>query len=472
MDCLKVLNDENAIPSGSIDLIYLDPPFNSKSNYTFPFKGKYKKVEAFKDTWKWGLEEEERLDKLENEGVEDSKNVADVINLARRIVDSGRGGVSLSAYLVNMAVRLISMKRVLKDTGSIWLHCDPTASHYLKLIMDTIFGAKGNFRNEVIWCYTGPGSPGMRQFNRKHDVLFWYSKNNEWTFNKDMVRIPHADGGPHIGGYGITPDMAEDYGKRGKVPETWWQFAIAPRSSKEYLGYPTQKPLKLLKRIITACSNEGDLVLDPFCGCGTTVHAAEELKRRWIGIDISRFSAGLVHDRIRNNFKEVVRDIEIIGNPRNIQEARKLAKENPFEFEKWVCGEIGAHGMYHRPGKRGADGGVDGVIQFVLFKGLDSKEIKKTYAIVQVKSGQVKPNDVRALATTVKEKNATAGVFVCFEKYMKTVNNNKAVGFFQDSFGKYPMIQGFSIEQLLNNEKPKLPQLTYNEEAKTKGHLF
>ena len=194
----------------------------------------------------------------------------------------------MGAFLCYMGVRLLEMHRLLAPTGSLYLHCDPTASHYLKALLDAIFGRK-NFRNEIVWCYTGPGSPKMRQFNRKHDTILWYAKGDQWTFNKDDVRLPHKDGGPHAGGFRGTELKPDDpsYGAKGKVPETWWtDIAIAARSSSQYLGYPTQKPLALYERIIKASSNPGDFVLDPFCGCATTLIAAEQARRQWIGIDL------------------------------------------------------------------------------------------------------------------------------------------------------------------------------------------
>ena len=402
------------------------------------------------------------------------KRLADIVKLAQTLTKEKKNTNSLSAYLLNMAIRLLPMKRALKDTGSIFLHCDPTASHYLKLIMDAIFGHK-NFRNEIVWCYHGPGSPKMRQFNRKTDHIFWYANGNKkWTFNQGDARVPYKDPKQTLrkamsvtGSF--TVEEAEAQRNKGKILENWWVIRIAARSKKEYLGYPTQKPLDLLRRIIKACSNEGDLVLDPFCGCGTTIHVAEELKRKWIGIDISKFSTGLVRERLVNNFQHRIdsTDIEIRGTPHDLSEAQALADKDKFEFEKWVCGEIGAHGMFHDPGERGSDGGVDGVIEFGLFENW-GKSVEKSYAIVQVKGGHVTADSVRALYTTVKRFNAKAGIFVCFDKYMRTVENNRVKCTYKDMQGIYPVIQGFSVERLLNGEKPELPPLIAKEGGKMK----
>ena len=230
-------------------------------------------------------------------------------------------GKGMKSYLIMMAVRLLEMRRLLKPTGSLYLHCDPTASHYLKLLMDAVFGK--HLRNEIVWCYTGPGSPKMRQFNRKHDTIFWYSKSKDkWCFNSDAVRIHHhhktrgnfKDGLRGSGFIAGKYELAE-----GKVPESWWAqekgngMAIAPRQKNQYVGYPTQKPLALLDRIIQASSNEGDMVLDPFAGCATACVAAERIDRQWVGIDLSKKAADLVQIRIRkeidlfHNFKPIRR---------------------------------------------------------------------------------------------------------------------------------------------------------------------
>ena len=290
--------------SESADLIYLDPPFNSKTNYAAPIGSKAAGAE-FKDTWTLSDLDIAWLDLIETRHPALNR----VIQAAMTKSDK--------SYLVYMAVRLLEMKRILKDTGSIYLHCDPTMSHYLKLVMDAIFG-RANYRNEIIWCYTGPGSPGMRQFNRKHDTIHWYSMGNTWTFNGDAVRISH-DGKTKdnykagLRGSGFVEgkyDLAE-----GKIPETWWAqaknngLAIAARQKSQYVGYPTQKPLALLARIIKASSNEGDVVLDPFCGCATTLVAADHLQRQWIGIDISSKAVELVIDRIKQDqglFRDII----------------------------------------------------------------------------------------------------------------------------------------------------------------------
>lgn len=402
-------------------------------------------------------------------GVE--RGLADIVNLTQTITREKRNTNSLSAYILNMAIRLLPMKRVLKDTGSIFLHCDPTASHYLKLVMDAIFNYK-SFQNEIVWHYTG-GGRSKTYFSRKHDIIFWYSKGRGGLFNIDEVRIPYKETSGYAKG-GITSKAGKKYmpNPKGTPVDDVWDIPIINPMSNERLGYPTQKPLKLLRRIIKACSNEGGLVLDPFCGCGTTVHAAEELNKRWIGIDVSKFSTGLIKEWLVKNFQHRldIADIEIIGTPQTLPEAQALADKDKFEFEKWVCGEMGAHGMFHDPGEKGSDGGVDGVIEFGLFEGWE-KGVEKSYAIVQVKGGHVTADSVRALYATVKRFNAKAGIFVCFDRYMRTVENNRIKCTYKDMSGTYPVIQGFSVEDVLNNEKPKLPPLIAREGGGNEGYI-
>lgn len=306
LDIMRGMNSE------SVDLIYLDPPFNSNRTYSAPI-GSEAAGAAFKDTW--------TLDDIDlawhGEIAEQSSAVYAVIDTAG--ISYGKG---MKSYLIMMSIRLLEMRRILKDTGSIYLHCDPTSGHYLKTLLDAVFG-QGNFRNEIVWCYTGPGSPKMRQFNRKHDTIFWYAKSDEWCFNSEDVRVGHHDKTKDnfkdgLRGSGFVAETY-DLSKKGKVPETWWLqqkgngMAIAARQKNQYVGFPTQKPLALLERIVKASSNEGDMVLDPFAGCATACVAAERLNRQWVGIDISEKAADLVQVRIRkeidlfHNFKPIRR---------------------------------------------------------------------------------------------------------------------------------------------------------------------
>ena len=477
-DCLDVLNDENELPDESVDLIYLDPPFNSNSNYNLPFKGRdksLKPVEAFKDTWEWTADDGGRLEEMESDPR--TRSLAAIVKFAQEVEQTGGGRSrkpSLAAYLINMSRRLLAMRRVLKETGSIYLHCDPTAGHYLKLLMDAVF-SPNNFRNEIVWYYFKPHA-GKKTWPRNHDKILFYTKGKSWFFDPDATLFEYDD--KAVRRY----DKIDDDGRRykiykehsGKVRRAYMKkgradgvlrIPFVQGTSKERLGYPTQKPLALLERIIKASSNPGDVVLDPFCGCGTTVHAAENLKRKWIGIDISPFSTGLIRERMIDNFHPALTksDILIRGIPHTIEDARALARRDKFEFEKWVCGFIGAEGMFRQPGERGADGGVDGLLKFYRF--VPKKVAKAEYAIVQVKGGKVTPDSVRALRETVDRLGVTAGVMVCFERYMRTVDNQRSRDTFADVFGSYPIIQGYSIENLLANAPLDLP--TYGRRRKS-----
>ncbi len=346
------------------------------------------------------------------------------------------------------------MRRVLAGTGSIYLHCDPTASHYLKLVMDAIFG-KASFQNEFIWYYSGGGA-SKKRWARKHDVLLFYSKKPKgYVFNVDEVRVEHK----WDSGQKRADGSERDYDK-GKLPDDVFVHHSLLPWAKEHLGYPTQKPLALLERVIAASSPPDGLVLDPFCGCGTAVHAAERLGRRWAGIDISAFSIGLVRERILRNFEHLTTDDVLVrGVPVNVPGAEQLAQRDKFEFEKWVCGAIGASGMFHEPGSKGADGGVDGVLEFYPFR--LGKKPTPEFAIIQVKGGNVTPDAVRALKTSVDDFGATAGVMVCFGRFMRTVENQRSRATFHDDSDTYPVIQGFSVENLLAGKPLNLPQYGY-----------
>ena len=511
-DCLDILNDPDKLPPASVDLIYLDPPFNSNSNYNLPFKSRdrsLKPVEAFEDTWTWQPGDDERLRALEKHPK--TSALAAIVQFAAGM-ESGRGKTSLAAYLLNMAQRLYAMRRVLKATGSIYLHCDPTASHYLKLLMDGIFGRK-NFRNEIIWKRTSSHNDAKRLGNI-HDILLSYGLSKKHVsypvylpYNDDYIksafRYTDNDGRRYSsadmtatskqgGGYeyewnGVrrlwlcpisTMQRLENenrlhYTKSGLVrrkryldeakgrpiTDVWTDIYAISSHSGERLGYPTQKPLALLERIIKASSKPGDIVLDPFCGCGTTLHAAETLGRKWIGIDISKFSTGLIRRRLVDNFGYLNRDdIFIHGTPESVAEARALAQQDKFEFEKWVCGALDANGLYKNPGEKGADGGVDGVVELPVIRQVGSKfESQTEYVIIQVKGGKVAPDSVKALSEMVRRLGAVAGIMVCFRDQMGTVENQRGKALWSDAYKQYPVIQGFSIEDLLADARPNLP---------------
>ena len=430
------------------DLVYLDPPFNSNADYNILFgaqNGKPAQLRAFQDTWKWDVAAEERLRRLQNAKAHAAHRA--VAGFAAVLGDSG-----LLAYLTYMAERLVEIRRILKPEGGVFLHCDPTASHYLKVLMDSVFGG-GNFRNEIVWGYTGPGSPGMRQFNRKHDIILWYSKGKRWTFNADAVRMPHRDGGPHAGGFEGGERQPDDphYGKLGKVPETWWtDIAIVARSRKENLKYPTQKPLKLLRRIISAASNKGDVVFDPFCGCGTTIAAARELGRQWAGVDISSFAIDLVRHRRLKDAK-----IPAEGIPADLSGARKLAKERPLDFEAWIISRVAGLAPNQ---KQSGDGGIDGRGTIVAEK----ESAQSNLVIAQVKGGKFSLSQFRDFLHVVGREDAAAGVYITL-----TANAASAAaraeaakqGMFKIGASEYPKVQFWSVEEYFNGAKAQLPAM-------------
>ena len=328
-DCLDIMRGMN---SECVSLIYLDPPFNSNANYAAPI-GSEAAGAAFKDTWSLADVDVAWVNLIA------SKHPALHRVLLAAMNDSDK------SYLVYMAARLLECKRVLRLDGSIYLHCDPTMSHYLKLLMDAIFGRQ-NYRNEIVWCYRGPGSPKMRQFNRKHDIIHWYSKGDTWIFNADAVRLRHHEKTRANYKEGLSGSGHADTPLRsGKVPESWWAeekgngLAITPKQKIQYVGYPTQKPLALLERIVQASSNPGDMVLDPFCGCATTLVAADRLDRQWAGIDLSSIAGELVLRRIRDDrgplFDDVVHRTDI---PKRT-DLGKLPPANSAANKKLLYGE-------------------------------------------------------------------------------------------------------------------------------------
>ena len=310
--------------SECVDLIYLDPPFNSKRQYRAPLgEGK---AAVFDDTWRMDMVKAEWQSRI----AVHNPQLAKILEAAEH-----SGHRSDRPYLIYMAVRLLEMRRVLKPTGGIYLHCDPTMSHWLKLVMDCIFGV-GNFRNEIVWCYTRMSARGQRQLSRAHDVIFWYSKSAQWTFNVDAVRLPYAASSRAREGQTLNR-LGSGYSKEGKTvlhpggkfPEDW-VVHIPYLRGKEYVGYKTQKPLALLERIVAASSNRGDVVLDPFCGCATACIAAEKLGRKWIGMDVSPIAFDMVKDRLLKDLKIAVKNRRQSGD----NEILRLQTKNNGSVDK------------------------------------------------------------------------------------------------------------------------------------------
>ena len=461
-DNLDILRDK--IPDNSVDLIYLDPPFKSDRNYNILFqpeageiKGANAQIKTFKDTWKWGEEAERNYEGLITGTITKEKPNQKLIDLMKAI-RGYLGGCSMMAYLSMIAPRLLEMRRVLKDTGSIYLHCDPTASHYLKLLMDAIFGAE-NFRNEIVWHYR-TGGVSKSWFGRKHDIILFYSKSRSYKFNPLEVKEYYKN----VYGKDIKPSWKDRKGGKDQggyfhyvYQDDVWDIPAVFNMSKEHIGYPTQKPEKLLERIIKVSSNKGDLVLDPFCGCGTAVTVAERLDRRWIGIDITYLAIDVISKRFQNSgIKEGV-DFEIDGEPKDIYSAHKLAEKDPFQFQIWCISKLNVA----TPSQvKTGDQGVDGIINFVD----PDKPSSAGKGIIQVKGTKnVNPSMVRDLKGTLKSQNADFGILITFRKSTQgMINEATKEGYFKPKYIKeeIPRIQFLTIEDLFKNPIPvKLPPI-------------
>lgn len=467
-DCLNVLRD---IHDETADLIYLDPPFNSKRDYNAFFTSQDGKVSdasimAFEDTWQWG-------EQAQNEYNELLKN-PNAGSIAETILPALRAFLAQSdmmAYLVMMASRLVELKRVLKSTGSLYLHCDPTASHYLKIMLDGVFGAT-NFRNEIIWCYS-QGGKSKKHFGKKHDVILWYSKSNDYIFNSDAIRLPltphkQDKSGKSFGGRMGTDENGREYvekwgtGKKklyryyleeGKIPEDWWtDINSLQAGEKERLGYPTQKPLELLERIIKVSSNPGDVVLDPFCGCGTAVHAAQKLDRKWIGIDITHLAVGLIKRRMHAAFPKA--KFNVSGTPQDVESARFLAESNGldgrYQFQYWALSLIDASPSQDK--KKGADSGSDGFIW-----AYNSPTAEKPFKInISVKSGKIPANHIRELGGMLGQGDVEICLLITLEDPSKKMMADAlSYGDYEYPNGKkFKRIQILTIKDLLEGKQP------------------
>lgn len=523
-DNLDILR--NHIEDESVDLVYLDPPFNSNANYNVLFRApdgsqSQSQIVAFDDTWHWTDSAEAAFDDVMRSGHSDA---AEMLRAMRAVLKEN----DMMAYLAMMAVRLIELHRVLKPTGSLYLHCDPTASHYLKILLDAVFGVM-NYRNEVIWKRTHAHGGAVR-WGDVHDTILFFSKTKKFTWNKifqaldvdyidDKYRFIDARGRYRLvvlTGPGVTKG-ASSQPWQGYDPTSAGRHWAVPRASldllraeglvipddllgqldllfehdlirvpkkkdgsvgvpefKKYLpegqsiqdiiddippinsqaaerlGYPTQKPVALLERILKASSNENDLVLDPFCGCGTTIHAAEKLNRRWIGIDVTHLAVGLIRDRLTSAFPQA--QFDILGVPRDLAAARELASADKHEFQLWALSMINA--QPYKGGRKGADGGVDGYIWFQP----DGRNHEK--AVVSIKGGDnVDVTMIRDLIATVDREKAKVGVFVTLAPPKRTMKTEAAAAGFYESpmHGRFAKIQILTIEDLFEKQKPHLP---------------
>lgn len=486
-----------SIETESVDLVYLDPPFNSKRSYNVLFKQRsgedaQAQIEAFDDTWVWSHEAEQQYLNLVSGGA--PAKVADAIEAMRKLV----GDNDVLAYLVMMTPRLVELHRVLKPTGSLYLHCDPTSSHYLKIILDSLFDPR-NYRNEIIWHYGGRGAKAVaQQFPRNHDVLLAYSKKAGSHFyeRQHVKRVMTAEEAKDRG-YQQDPDgkwfktaPRGDYtdksierldaegrihwtrtgtarvkyhletDKKGNVIEdvlvgdVWNDIPDAMHMGNERLGYPTQKPRALLERIIRASSRPGDVVLDPFCGCGTTVDAAQMLGRTWIGIDVTYLAVDLIQKRLRDIYgDEVLQITEVHGIPRDVSGARALFDRSPFDFERWAVSLVNGQPNQKQVG----DKGVDGVIRFPL----DSAAKSIGRALVSVKGGKSPgPTAVRDLAGTVEAHQAQMGVLVTLEpptRGMIDAAHHAGIYTWPYNGHTYPKVQLITVAELLAGDRPDAP---------------
>jgi DNA modification methylase len=446
-DCLDILRnrDQNGnkyIKDESVDLIYLDPPFNSDRVYNVIFKepngrAAASQIKGFDDTWTWNDDVAREYEDIKEVG----GKVADTMVGLEKIL----GYCNMFAYLVMMASRLVEMKRVLKPTGLLYLHCDHTAGHYIKILLDGIFGTN-NFRNEIVWCYAGGGIP-KKDFPRKHDTIFRYSKSSNYHYKPEMRDYKPQ---PKSLQRSSLISGGKGYKKEGTPVNDWWSDLPKLTSYKgEWLGYPTQKPEDLLERIVKTSSKPGDVVMDPFCGCGTTIDVADQLDRRWIGIDITHIAITVMKNRLGSDA-----EYEVIGEPVTPEDAEHLASDDPFQFQLWALGLVKA-----RPEggiKKGGDKGIDGKL---LFEIPDRTET----IIFSVKAGKVLPRDVRDLNGTVTANKAAVGVLITMLPPTREMREEAAKGGFYKPRGvlgedTYPRIQIYTIEDLLKGEKVKYPR--------------
>lgn len=440
-------------PAEYVDLIYLDPPFNSSATYNVLFRAptgeqSRAQLQAFEDTWHWNDQAEQAFDDVLRSGNADAANLL-------RAMRSFLQDNDMMAYLAMMAVRLIELQRVLKKTGSLYLHCDPTASHYLKVVMDSIFGRK-NLVNEIIWHYR-KWPTGKYAFQRNHDVILFYEKGEpeDRTFNQLYMERAASTlkrfgtkriiSGHTTSGERVPSEMADDDSEGVRQDDVWDIGRVPPIKQL----FPTQKPDALLDRIVEASSREDDLVFDPFCGCGTTILSATRLHRRWIGIDITHLAIGLIERRLREGFPGTKFTVE--GTPKDFAGAEDLARRDKHQFQLWAVHLINA--IPYKGGKKGADTGIDGY----YFCKPDGKTSE--VGIVSVKGGEnLTRNMIGDLSGVMRRERAPLAVLISLRKPTAgMVKEAAAAGLLQTPFGRFPRIQIVTVESLLEGKLPKLP---------------
>jgi len=465
-DCLTIMQEK--MRSSSVDLIYLDPPFNSNRAYNAIYKDETGRplpdqVEAFCDMWTLDTERERAIRHMpvlmRESGIDD-----ETVEFWRIWMDALRNTQPrLLAYLSYMVERLIVMKSILKPTGSIYLHCDPTASHYIKVMMDGVFGHH-NFRNEIVWSYAASPSATKRDFPRKHDTIFRYAKSENFIFNHTDIRIPYAKSSMERIQYPANASTVMagtkiELNASGKIPpSTWTDIQQSYRYRKAHMGYPTQKPLGLLERIIRASSNEGDVVFDPFCGCATTLEAAHNLNRRWIGVDIAIHAikrVASVRLTERCHLTEGV-DYEILGVPRTLEGAQDLWKRDKYHFQKWAVETVDGFVTT----KRTADGGIDGRLYFAVPGMRDLQSM-----ILEVKGGRnVGINDLRALKGVLDTNGAMMAGLIIMKPLSERQRRNFATFMAQTGDVEingmlYSRMQMLSVPEILEGKRFQTPDV-------------
>ncbi|WP_017962931.1 site-specific DNA-methyltransferase [Rhizobium leguminosarum] len=504
-DNLDVLRER--IQPETVDLVYLDPPFNSNANYNILFKetsgaAAQAQAEAFRDTWEWG--------ETAASSYEDVMRSSGDVALALKGLKSWIGQNDMMAYLAMMTARLLELRDILKPTGSLYLHCDPNASHYLKIILDALFGPSG-FRSEISWrrqSAHNDAKQGRRQYGNVRDTLLFYTKSDKWKWNTQYT--PYDDSyirnfykhiEPETGRLYRLSDLTGPGGAAKGNPfyevmgvKRHWRFSrermdlliaegrivqtrpgavpaqkryldempgvslqndwsdIRPASGKEALGYPTQKPLSLLERIIRASTDPGDVVLDPFCGCGTTVEAAERTGRQWIGIDVTHYAITLIEARLKSNHPHA--EFTVHGRPVDLASARDLARRDKHQFQWWAAWRLGS--QTYREEKKGADRGIDGNILFKNGPYGDGR------IIVSVKGGEhIGSQMVRDLRGVVEREEAEMGIMVCLsEPTGPMLREANDAGFVtRSAHGRLPRLQIATIQDILDGRLPKMPPL-------------
>jgi site-specific DNA-methyltransferase (adenine-specific) len=494
------------IDDESVDLIYLDPPFNSQADYNVLFaehsgERAAAQIKAFEDTWVWDT----NAVRAYHQTVELGGRVSEAMQACHTLLRRS----NLMAYLAMMAPRLVDLHRTLKTTGTLYLHCDPTASHYLKILLDAIFDPHA-FRNEIIWRRTTAKAHNTLRFSRAHDIILSYAKSERATFNllyakhrEEYLESHYSNVEPETGrrftlGDLLNPNknrpnltyefppgsgnvkvwrwtkdrMMEAYEKglivvpkAGGVPrfkryldeqegtpmtDVWEDIPPINSQAQERLGYPTQKPEALLDRIIAASSEPGDVVLDPFCGCGTTIASAQRLGRSWIGIDVTHLAIGLIKHRLVSQFGDAIaHTYKVVGEPTTIDDAEALAKEDPYQFQFWALGLVGARPSQTEQ-KKGADKGIDGNIYFH-----DDPRGKTKRIILSVKAGvNVTVSMVRDLVGTVTREKADLGALLMFTKPTRPMREEAAsAGFYTSPMGgQHSKVQILTVAELLDGK--------------------